>query len=375
MDSAGSLSPKQPASEALLALLSPLPSLEELAQRASASRSRPPSPSKKRTRPREASKPPEPIPDKPAAGLPRDVAAAVDAVRRAGAPADTLFFAGLPPGLDDDSALRAAIGLPLRELKLLRHSRGKGSPKTLAWASFFNEADCVSALIALRRDAPALRPRLHTPKAGAGAGAGPGVGCTGEKKGGGGAAGVSSEEAFQARAAKITTEGGLANTIMLRSLPLVVSVEELEAVLMCFDGCCKPLRSRTSEARGGAGRNFWLTYASRDAACAAFVAMSGQHASFRCGRTQRLNPVVHNDATDAESKVRRMREAALGVHASAGEVARRQGQDLAQPEADGPGDAAMSAAASEPRTNLERLEEYLRARHGRLYFLDEGSGH
>jgi hypothetical protein len=358
-----------PASEALLAILSPLPSLRELAQQSAAPHPRDPSPPSKRPRTLPASPTAQAAPETRPGGIPRDVAAAADAVRRAGAPADTLFFAGVPSRIDDEHVLRDLIRLPLRDLKLLRPSRGNGAGKSLAWASFFNEADCITAFVALRRNAPSLRPRFHTPRAGGGT-AGPGAPAT-EKVAAASTAGGTSLDNFQTRADKIVAEGGLANTVLLRGLPLDVTVEEMTAVLACFGAGTQPLRSRTSEVKSGNARNFWMTYASRDAACAAFVAMAGQHASFRCGKTQRLTPVVHNDATDAESKVRRAREAALGVHATAGDVSRCH----AGPET-APGDYALhhvesAGGDSKSQSNLERLDGYMRSQPGRLYFLRE----
>jgi hypothetical protein len=353
------------ASTALLSIIAPLPSLASLA---AVTRLPPPltrsppaadqAPAAKR--PRTAPVPPAPLKNATAhsSAIPRDIAAAVDAIRRAGAPADTLFFAGLAPGLDDDAALRAAIRLPLRELKLLP-PRGKSGKKALAWASFFNEADCVAALVALRRDAPELRPRLHTPRAGGGA-AGPGVAAA--EKEGAAVAVAAAKDAFLARAEKIVLDGGLANTVMLRGLPLEVSVDEAAAVVVEFDTCCRPLRVRTGEGKSGKVRNFWMTYASRDAACSAFVAMSGRSASFRCGKTQRIVPVVHNDATDAESKVRRDREAVIGAHPSAGEL------ELCQRGARGVGGGAPAGTAA-VGSSVERLEELLRRQSGRLFFI------
>lgn len=307
-------------------------------------------------------------------------------MRRAGAPADTLFFAGLPSGSDDDRFLRAAIRLPVREVKLL----SKPGKKALAWASFFNEADCVAALVALRRGSPELKVRLHTPRAGSGT-AGPGAAAA-EKAEKAAAAAPAPVEVFRARAEKIVAEGGLANSLMLRGLPLEVGLDELGAVILALDARCRPLRVRTSEGKvgkAGKARNFWLTYASQDDACAAFVAMHGRQASFRCGKTSRLVPVVHNDATDGESKVRRSREANIAAsaanHARAAEASNMGGlpqnpsqgamdyDSAAAGSARGGGVAGASArsGASAGVGSLDRLEDFLRGQPGKLLFLSK----
>lgn len=352
MGSAGPPRPPARTSAALLSLVQPLPTMSEL--RATLSAAPPPAPSNAPASPRSKR------PSKKRARPAFDARPAADAPA-GGAPADTLFFPSLPPGMDNDAALRVRLPAPARELKFSRPAHGKPG-KTLGWATFFSEADCAAALSALRRDAPELRSRLHTPRAG-----------VPERKSGG-VGHPAPEEAFRIRAEKVVAEGGLANTVLLRALPSDVSLPEMEEVLACLDDCCKALRVRSSETKGGMSRNFWLTYATRDAACSAFVAMSGAPVAFRCGRTQRLCPLVHNDATDAESKVRRAREMALGSQSAVGNVreghaAFAAGEHVADEL--GLNDMDGLVYRDESVSNLALLEQHLREQPGRLYFLSE----
>jgi hypothetical protein len=288
--------------------------------------------------------------------IPASVAAAVDAVRRAGVPADTLFFAAVPPELSTEAALRAAISTPLRDLKILRSS--KPGVKTLAWVTFFNEADCVSALVSLRRVHPALNPRLHKPKAGGGT-AGPGAAASASAAGA-----PSMRDVFEIRAAKIVAEGGQANTVMLRGLPLEVSGDEVADVVLSLLAE-RPLRVRTAEGKSGKVRNFWLTYASRTDACEAFAAISGAQAAFRCGRTMRLAPVVHNDATDAEGMCRIARDTALAAAMQTSVRATRGGRSHIN------GNEQVRISGDD---GIVKLESLLR-KQGRLYFMDMCEGY
>lgn len=362
-------------SDALLALLAPLPSLDSFgAPGPCNSHGLSDTPVPKRQKKNVQKLPASTTSAE--AGIPRDIAAAVDSVRRAGAPADTLFFAGLPAGSDDERFLRSAIPLPVREVKLLHGKQGK---KVLAWASFFNEADCVAALVALRRNSPALKVRLHTPRAGSGV-AGPGIVAV-EKAEKAAAEAVSPVDQFAARADKIVGEGGLANSVMLRGMPLEVSIEELTLVLLSFDASCRPLRVRTSEGKSGKVRNFWMTYASREAACSAFVAMHGRQVSFRCGKTNRLVPVVHNDATDAESKVRRGREAAMagniavtstaGIPETSGGLERPGGYREQMLGSGGNRASGAESTFTSSVDSLGRLEDLLLRQPGKLFFLSK----
>jgi hypothetical protein len=242
-----------------------------------------------------------------ATGLPSDIAAAIDAIRRDGAAADTLFFPSVPAELREETALRAAIATPLRELKILPQTRPGG--KVLGWAAFFNEADCVSVLCSLREKVPGLKPRLHKPKASVGA-----------SEPGNAATFVTSSygEVFKTRADKVLSEGGLADTLMLRGLPLDVSQDEICEMMRTLEDASPALRTRTCEGSNGKVRNFWITFASRQDAGRTFLALMGHQVSFRCGKSMRIVPLVHNDSKDAESKKRRMREQAMRVHASEG---------------------------------------------------------
>jgi hypothetical protein len=297
----------------------------------------------------------EPQPQANETRIPASIAAAIDAVRRSGAPADTLFFASVPQLLSSDAVFRAAIATPLRDLKILRPSSLKQDAKILAWASFFNEADCVAALVSLRKAHPELNPRLHKPKAGGGT-AGPAASAS---------SGLSSRDAFESRASKIAADGGQVNTVMLRGLPFEVSCDEVTEVVSA--SAARPLRVRTAEGKSGKVRNFWMTYASRADACDAFVAISGTQAAFRCGRTMRLAPIVHNDATDAEGKSRIARDAALGAQ---GHAPMHVACPQAQVQSDG---VRRYRVDSQPinadENGLTKLEALLRE-HGQLYFMD-----
>jgi hypothetical protein len=289
--------------------------------------------------------------------VPPDVSAAIDAVRREGAPADTLFFPSVPPDLREDNALRAAIAAPLRELKILPQT--KPGANVLAWASFFNEADCVSALCTFRRKRPTLKLRLHKPKAGGGS-SGPGAAAV--------AAAQLPLEVFNARADKVVMEGGLADTIMLRGLPLDVSEVEIFNMMLGFPNAKQPLKTRTSEGNSGHVRNFWISYPSRSDAAEAFTALMGYHASFQCGKSMRIVPVVHNDSKDADSKKRRLRELAMGTHASFGDrdlLNSRLADPLSRAEPDSPHPPQDSRSRIE---KLDRLSNLLKGQSNSFTF-------
>jgi hypothetical protein len=285
--------------------------------------------------------------------VPPDVSLAIDAIRREGAPADTLFFPSVPPDLREECALRAAIAAPLRELKILPQT--KPGAKVLAWASFFNEADCVSALCTFRRTRPNLKPRLHKPKAGGGS-SGPAAT----------AATPLPLEVFNARADKIVSDGGLADTIMLRGLPLDVSEVEILDMMLNIPVPKQPLKTRTSEGNSGNVRNFWISFSSRSDAAEAFTALMGYQASFRCGKAMRIVPVVHNDSKDADAKKRRHRELAMGTHASIGDRDRvRLADSTTRGEPDSPHPQQDSMNRVE---KLERLANLLKVQSNTFTF-------
>lgn len=294
--------------------------------------------------------------------VPPDILTAVDAIRRAGALADTIFLGSLPPQLSKESALRAAMHVPVRSVKIIQSGNRHSISKTLAWVAFFNEADCVQALLSLRRNNPNLNAGLHKPKVGGGV-AGPSHASLDAHT-----AGPSARDIFNTRADKVVAEGGLGDTIMLRGMPREVTESELIEIVESFGTSCRPLRTRTSESRDGTTRNFWLSYTSRGIASEAFEAMLNRHVSFRCGKSQNLVPVVHNDATDAESKKRRQREMALGIHASAGDFEAKERTSSIKVGPTSETGLKFSEEYISP-SRISKLESFLRSDGLRLYFL------
>lgn len=292
---------------------------------------------------------------------PHDVLMVVEAIRRAGAPADTIFFPSLPESLSTESGLRAVISTPVRSLKILRSGKQQKSAKTLAWAAFYNEADCVAALVRLRNGLPDLMVSLHKPKAGGGV-SGPSHSPSSSQK-------PPVREQLDARADKIVADGGLCDTIMLRGLPLEVSVEELVDRISAINERCSPLRARTSESRDGRTRNFWLSYATRLSASGAFEALHGAQVDFRCGTNQRLAPVLHNDATDAETKKRRSRELAQGLHVSRTELVKKRGIASIARDTTFNKENMTISTASPAYPGLAKLESLLRSDSKTFYFL------
>lgn len=304
--------------------------------------------------------------------LPTSIQSQVDAVRRQGAPADTLFFQSVPPHLSEESALKSTIGVQVRDVKIVHSSKAQQRSSCLAWVSFFNEADCVTSLCRLRQTFPELKVRLHKPKAGSGTATLP-VNVH-ERQ-------ASLREAFQNRAQKIISEGGLANTLMLRQLPAEVSDEELMICTTVGDEGCVPLRTRSTEPRGSDHANkriAWITYASKEIACAAFVALSGATISFRCGKSLRLAPAVHNDATDAETKKRRAREMAIGRQPPDNGARANESPHSQWTGSYGPGRHEQATETARyvvpagplPRAPVDALDDILRRKFSKFYFIE-----
>lgn len=232
-----------------------------------------------------------------------DISKAARHLRKDGIPPMALFFPSLPNELMKDAQLRTAIGTGLQDLKTIN---AKG--KKMAWATFASEGECLDNLLALRLEYPNLIVSLHRPK---------------QQQGGGNHNWQLPEKnglLFDKNVAAILSRGGLGNTLMFRNLPVEVEVAELENVLKdnlrAASINCRALRIRTALSKGRAGRNFWVVYPSIDACRMAFNHLLLQQVSFRCGRTAKLHPMIHDDSTDADEKKRRERAAALGTQSS-----------------------------------------------------------
>eukprot|EP00177_Eucheuma_denticulatum_P006322 GFKZ01011524.1.p1 GENE.GFKZ01011524.1~~GFKZ01011524.1.p1 ORF type:complete len:388 (-),score=63.34 GFKZ01011524.1:226-1389(-) len=221
-------------------------------------------------------------------------------LRRQGTIPQTLFFPSLPVELKKDNALREAIGCSLRELKT-----HQAKNKKMAWATFASENECLDKLLALKISFPALKVSLHRPRQNQD---------TSSRQQSGNA------QAFDRRVQGIIDRGGIGNTLMFRNLPIEVDCEELENALRNIPEMANisssSLRVRMALSKGRGGRNFWLVYAGVEACRAAFVHLMNKKVSFRCGKSAKLHPIVHDDTTDVDETKRRERARALGTQRS-----------------------------------------------------------
>lgn len=251
--------------------------------------------------------------------------------RKQGTTSQTLFFPSLPAELKKDNALRAAIGCSLRELKT-----HQAKNKKMAWATFESESECLDRLFALRVSFPALRVLLHRPRQNQD---------TALRQQSGNA------HSFDKRVQGIIDRGGIGNTLMFRNLPVEVECDELENLLRNIPEManisCSSLRVRMALSKGRGGRNFWIVYAGVEACRAAFVNLMNTQVSFRCGKSAKLHPIVHDDTTDVDETKRRERARALGTQRS-----------------------KTRGKVEEVSTDIfSHLEAHLRATQKKLYFL------
>lgn len=281
-------------------------------------------------------------------GWPPDVTTAAAAIRRGGGTPDTLFFADVPKTYGTDDSMRAVLPARPRELKFVR-----SAGRVLAWVSFLSEGDCFDTLCALRTGDTGLSPRLHRPKGqNSPAGQSPGGGTGDEGK----------ARMFDTKLRAVLAAGGMGNTLMFRNLPLELECGEFENILSSLGQgmVCRPLRVRTAVSKSGKARNFWATYTGDVAARTAFCAMHGRQVSLRCGKCIRIAPMVHDDASDAESRKRRQREAALGTQQSVGDSRAAAASDS----------IAYPVNQVRPKNSLEQLESVLRMQPQLCLFLD-----
>lgn len=256
--------------------------------------------------------PPSPLAKRPRrmdnsriASVRSEIAKTARLLRKDGIPPVTVFFPSIPKDLQKDAQLRTAIGTGLQDLKTIN---AKG--KKMAWATFVSESICLDTLLALRIHHPKLIASLHRPKQ------------LQQQSVGGSSWSARDKNAmlFDKNVAAVLARGGLGNTLMFRNLPVEVDVAELEAILASSMRAaninCNVLRIRTALSKGRAGRNFWAVYPSIDVCKLAFIHLLLQKVSFRCGKTAKLHPIIHDDSTDADEKKRRERAVALGNHAS-----------------------------------------------------------
>lgn len=226
------------------------------------------------------------------------------ALREQGGVPDTLFFPECPQNITDVE-LMEVVRVPVRATK--RVSKKSGD-KVLLWIAFHDEDDCIEAWKRIeewRKGHDGFKmPVVHRGARIENEG--------GRKKGGdtGTTRGKNLVKSFRKKMNKVLKDGGLGNTLLFRGIPMEVSVEEFEEVTN--DGADdedKCIKLRTAEGKGGAvGRNMWVVFAKRETVEKRFVKLSGKPVSFRCGKCVALKPVLHNDAGDADTKKRRLRE-------------------------------------------------------------------
>lgn len=225
-------------------------------------------------------------------------------LRRDGITPITLFFPSLPDELKKDVQLRTAIGTGLQNLKTIQ---ARGSKK-MAWATFASEGECLDRLLALRIDFPSLVVSLHRPKQQQ---EGSNRKLEGHERNG---------LLFDRSVADVLSRGGLGNTLLFRNLPVEVEIGELENILkgtlQNSSVNCSAVRIRTALSKGGVGRTFWVVYPSIDTCKVAFSHFLLKTVSFRCGKTTKLHPFIHDDSKDADESKRRGRAAALGTQSS-----------------------------------------------------------
>lgn len=266
-----------------------------------------------------------------------EISKAAKNLRRDGITPITLFFPSLPDELKKDLHLRSAIGPGLQDLKTIQ-ARGN---KKMAWATFASEGECLDKLLALRLAFPSLIVSLHRPQQQQ---EGSIRKLQGHEK---------NELLFDRSSADVLSRGGLGNTLLFRNIPVEVEISEFENLLkdalQKASVNCDAVRIRTALSKGGVGRTFWVVYPSIDACKVAFSHFLLKTVSFRCGKTTKLHPFIHDDSKDADESKRRERAAALGPQSS-----RRGAKSISKPKM---------------KNSIDILERFLRSTQQSFAFL------
>lgn len=270
-----------------------------------------------------------------------EISNAAEELKRDGIQPNTLFFPSFSSEFKTDSQLRDAIGKTLVDLKTVQKRGNK-----MAWASFNAETHCVATLLGLKLKFPALKVSLHRKR---------------QDQHQGWTYQDSREKnglLFDKKVSQVLSRGGLGNTLILRNLPVEVECDELDSILRRAgdgsDASAKPLRIRTAPSKGKSARNFWLVYSGVNACRSSFILLMLKHVSFRCGRTTKLHPMVHDDSTDVDENKRRKRAIALGPQ-----------------ESTNVGSPRFSFAPEQD--NVALLEHFLRSSQGNFMFLHDSN--
>lgn len=267
-----------------------------------------------------------------------EIAKSAQALRKIGVVPSTLFFPALPTELEGDVELRSAIGVTLEHMKTI-HVNGK----KMAWLTFSSESECLDTLLSLRTSYPNLKVSLHKLKKTDATGMTPAV---------------KNAQIFDDKVKGVLQRGGIGNSLLFRNLPIETDCDELNTVfcelLQDVTPACRPLGIRTAVSRTGQSRNFWTVHSDQPAAKRAFVTLFLKHITFRCGKSAKLHPIVHDDASDSDTKKRRQRATALGVHHS-----------------NGNNQMNVVATLAPVKTSLDLLEDYLRQTRQTLFFIND----
>lgn len=162
-----------------------------------------------------------------------------------------------------------------------------------------------------------------------------------------------SPKGYERRVATVLSNGGLANTLLLRNAPTALTERELRTFISIHD--TPVLRIRTAQL--GGKRAFWLVYASPELAKSAHAAMSRSKTpwTLRCGETYTAKPMLHDDSIDSDAKKRRANMWKLGTQKSTGDLFK---------------DAGIEQASTKPAA--QALEQFLLYNNAHLCMFMKG---
>ncbi|KAI0561188.1 hypothetical protein FGB62_91g06 [Gracilaria domingensis] len=282
-------------------------------------------PSKKRRRRKIVSK----------ADIRKQVCAQAQYLRRRGISPNTLFFPLLSEHSVQDHDVRAVLGTAVQSFKMVP---SKGRHGCMAWVAMASEQECMDGLLQLRTVYPSLVVSFHKPSQASDQ-------ATRTLQ--------SNQLLFDEKLAKVIHNGGVGNTLMFRNVPVEVCQEEFSGILhekLSSTPTCDVLRVRTSVANNGNVRNFWAVFSGIPSAKSAFCVLNHSFTKFRCGKSVKLNAIVHDDSTDVDENKRRQRIMVLSSTAHHGQI--------------------HAPSAQTPVSNVSLLEAHLREINAPLLFTD-----